>query len=215
MITASFSSSLREMQRFSDPVPPASANSSGRQGRSQVWPDHFSRLVLRKSHYPASCCASCSIAMMNRRKMFRKGCRVIGDKPGLADNPGTKKGLQDAWRGKRASHTIQFFFGGEKMKWRIVCCMALAAALSTTSVYADGGALFREKCGSCHQKGGQAAPVNPADKAAVVWEKFFDRNRHATDISAILNADELQSVVGYLKQFAADSDRPETAAIPK
>ncbi|MEW6291385.1 MAG: cytochrome c [Thermodesulfobacteriota bacterium] len=101
------------------------------------------------------------------------------------------------------------------MKRRIVCCLALAAALSTTAVYADGGALFREKCGSCHQKGAQAPPVNPADKAAVVWEKFFDRNRHTTDISGAVNADELKSVVEYLKQFAADSDRPETAAIPK
>jgi len=93
--------------------------------------------------------------------------------------------------------------------------MALATALSTSAVYADGGALFRQKCGSCHQKGGQVTPVNPADKAAVVWQKFFDRNRHATDISGVLTADELQSVIEYLKQFAADSDRPETAAIPK
>ncbi len=107
------------------------------------------------------------------------------------------------------------FFWGKKMKWRIVCCMALATALSTSAVYADGGALFRQKCGSCHQKGGQAPPVNPADKAAVVWQKFFDRNRHAADISGVITADELKSVIEYLKQFAADSDRPETAAIPK
>ncbi|MBI5556053.1 MAG: cytochrome c [Deltaproteobacteria bacterium] len=101
------------------------------------------------------------------------------------------------------------------MKWRTVCCMALATAITTTAAYADGGALFLQKCGSCHKKGGQAAPVNPADKAAVVWEKFFDRNRHAPDISASISADEVKSVVEYLKKFAADSDRPETAAIPK
>lgn len=101
------------------------------------------------------------------------------------------------------------------MKWRIVCCMALASALWTPAAYADGGDLFRQKCGSCHQKGGQAPPVNPADKAAVVWEKFFDRNRHTVDLSATLNEAELKSVVEYLQKFAADSDRPETAAIPK
>ncbi|MFZ5759065.1 MAG: c-type cytochrome [Thermodesulfobacteriota bacterium] len=101
------------------------------------------------------------------------------------------------------------------MKWRIMCCLVLATAMTADPASADGNALFRGKCGSCHQKGGQAAPVNPADKAAVVWEKFFDRNRHSVDLSATLSADELTEVVGYLKKFAADSDRPETAAIPK
>jgi mono/diheme cytochrome c family protein len=101
------------------------------------------------------------------------------------------------------------------MKWRIVCCMALSAAIWTATAHADGGDIFRQKCGSCHQKGGQAPPVNPADKAAVVWEKFFDRNRHPVDLSATLAEADLKSVVEYLQKFAADSDRPETAAIPK
>ncbi len=101
------------------------------------------------------------------------------------------------------------------MKWRIFCCLLLATAMAASIASADGGAFFRQKCGACHQKGGQAAPVNPADKAAVVREKFFDRNRHSVDLSGALAPDELASVVAYLKQFAADSDRPETAAIPK
>ncbi|MFZ5764742.1 MAG: c-type cytochrome [Thermodesulfobacteriota bacterium] len=101
------------------------------------------------------------------------------------------------------------------MKWGIMCCLVLVTAMTAGPASADGSALFRGKCGSCHQKGGQAAPVNPADKAAVVWEKFFDRNRHSVDLSPILSADELTEVVAYLKKFAADSDRPETAAIPK
>ncbi|MFH1214880.1 MAG: cytochrome c [Pseudomonadota bacterium] len=101
------------------------------------------------------------------------------------------------------------------MKWRIICCLLLATAMTAGIASADGGALFKQKCGACHQKGGQAAPVNPADKAAVVWEKFFDRNRHSPDLAGSLAADELGSVVEYLKKFAADSDRPETAAIPK
>ena len=101
------------------------------------------------------------------------------------------------------------------MKWRISCCLVISAAILSTSAYADGGTLFRQKCGSCHMKGGEAAPVNPADKAAVVWKKFFDRGRHRGDLSETLADAELESVVQYLQEFAADSDRPETAAIPK
>ncbi|MCB2182022.1 MAG: cytochrome c [Desulfobulbaceae bacterium] len=100
------------------------------------------------------------------------------------------------------------------MKWRICCCLVLATVLSASSVYADGGTLFKEKCGSCHKKGGDAPPVNPADKAAVVWKKYFDRGRH-DDLSGTLSSAELESVVGYLQAYAADSDKPETAAIPK
>lgn len=101
------------------------------------------------------------------------------------------------------------------MKWRFFCCLVLATLMSAGSVHADGGTLFRGKCGACHKKGGEAAPVNPADKAAVVWKKFFDRARHEPDLSASLNDAELSSVVGYLQAYAADSDKPETAAIPK
>lgn len=99
------------------------------------------------------------------------------------------------------------------MKWRITGCTVLAVAFMAATVQADGGALFREKCGACHQKGGSAAVVNPADKAAVVWLKYFKRGRHKTDMG-IADA-ELQAVVDYLQAYAADSDRPETAAIPK
>ncbi len=99
------------------------------------------------------------------------------------------------------------------MKWRIIGCAVLAGTFMATSAQADGGTLFRGKCGSCHKKGGSAAVVNPADKAAVVWQKFFKRGRHKTDMG-VADAD-LQSIIEYLQAYAADSDRPETAAIPK
>lgn len=79
----------------------------------------------------------------------------------------------------------------------------------------DGAALFVQKCGACHMKGGAAAPVNPADKAGVVWEKYFARGRHPEGLSASVSDAELETVIGYLKAHAADSDQPATAVIPK
>ena len=102
------------------------------------------------------------------------------------------------------------------MKWRLALGTALSLAMLSTSAMAEDGAdMFLQKCGSCHVKGGQAAPVNPADKASIVWDKFFKRGRHKVDITQVVSIDELQSVVQYLKDHAADSDQPAVAVIPR
>jgi cytochrome c5 len=74
---------------------------------------------------------------------------------------------------------------------------------------------FVRKCGSCHQKGGEAAPVNPADKAGLVWKKYFKRGRHPVDLSEKINDTEMSSILMYLQEHAADSAHPVAAAIPK
>ena len=103
------------------------------------------------------------------------------------------------------------------MKKRLVMVMAAwcaAMMLPAAGLAADGAALFLQKCGGCHRKGGQAVPVNPADKASVVWDKYFARGRHPVDLAQTLNDQELQSVIQYLKEHAADSDQPAAAVIP-
>ncbi|MBN2232115.1 MAG: hypothetical protein JW781_04735 [Deltaproteobacteria bacterium] len=74
--------------------------------------------------------------------------------------------------------------------------------------------MFISRCGSCHQRGGATEPVNPGDKAAIVWEKYFKRKRHPTSLKE-LSEDEMQLIIQYLCDHAADSDKPESAAIPK
>jgi len=97
---------------------------------------------------------------------------------------------------------------------RISTMLTVVSLLLPAVVYSAGGeAQFLEKCGTCHKKGGQAAVVNPADKAGRVWEKYFARGRHPVDL-AMSDAD-LEVVVDYLKVHAADSDQPATAVIPK
>jgi mono/diheme cytochrome c family protein len=94
--------------------------------------------------------------------------------------------------------------------------MVMAAMFWAVPVLAGGGArLFVAKCGACHKRGGAAPPINPADKAAVVWGKYFRRNRHEVDLADKITEDEMDAILDYLKAHAADSDQPEAAAIPK
>ncbi len=84
-----------------------------------------------------------------------------------------------------------------------------------TFVWAENGTLFVKKCGACHRKDGKAPPINPADKAALVWKRYFKRKRHPIDLSNIITPNELQQILTYLQEHAADSDQPEAAVIPK
>ncbi len=97
--------------------------------------------------------------------------------------------------------------------------LSIAAGTMVFSIpyyaFGSGKDMFIAKCGECHKKGGKAAPVNPADKAGRVWEKYFKRNRHPVDISGSIGAGDLQQIVKFLKDHAADSDQPAAAVIPK
>lgn len=100
------------------------------------------------------------------------------------------------------------------MERRLVCILTSLAVLVSTTAWAAGGAdLFVQRCGACHKRGGEAASVNPADKAARVWEKYFARGRHPVDLG--MGEADLQAVIQYLKDHAADSDQPAAAVIPK
>ena len=85
----------------------------------------------------------------------------------------------------------------------------------TGSAWANNNseALFKEKCGSCHMRGGAAAPVNPGDKAAVVWVKYFKRGRHPVELK--VSEGDLEMIVEYLEEHAADSDQPQMSVIPQ
>ena len=100
-------------------------------------------------------------------------------------------------------------------KLSLIALLSCTVLLVPPAAMAGGGDLFVAKCGSCHKKGGQAAPVNPADKAGRVWEKYFKRGRHPVDLAGKISPKELNDIIGYLVEHAADSDHPEAAVIPK
>lgn len=102
------------------------------------------------------------------------------------------------------------------MKGYLLCFVFFLAVIATVSTAVAGSeGTFVQKCGSCHNKDGEAAPVNPADKAGLVWAKYFKRGRHPGDLSAQINEAEMASILQYLQDHAADSDHPVAAAIPK
>lgn len=99
---------------------------------------------------------------------------------------------------------------------KVLLCLSLALLVAPSiTMAADGAGLFVQKCGACHKRGGTASSVNPADKAGVVWKKYFSRGRHPEDLAATINDAELETVILYLKAHAADSDQPAAAVIPK
>jgi|GEM_PF-1378696 len=108
------------------------------------------------------------------------------------------------------------------MNKKFMCTAATACfflLLSSTVVASDLDMsdldIFLERCGSCHKKGGGAEPVNPADKAGVVWAKYFKRDRHPGDLNGTINAYEMNQIIVFLQNHAADSDHPVAAIIPK
>ncbi len=57
--------------------------------------------------------------------------------------------------------------------------------------------------------------VNPADKAATVWDKYFKRQRHPAVLSQLISEAEMMEIKTYLRDHAADSEQPISAAIPQ
>lgn len=85
-----------------------------------------------------------------------------------------------------------------------------------TSANVRGQALFVEKCGACHGSRKEAGTIHPAQFAGMQWRNWFRREKHrrVRDISASVSTDDARVILDYLVEKAADSDYPETAAIP-
>ena len=101
------------------------------------------------------------------------------------------------------------------MKKGLFVFMALCLPAFASSAWAGNGgdALFKKICGACHQRGGEAAPINPGEKAGIVWDKYFKRGRHPVELN--VSESDMDIILQYLQDHAADSDQPEMSAIPK
>jgi mono/diheme cytochrome c family protein len=94
--------------------------------------------------------------------------------------------------------------------------LGLALLVLPSQCLADGKQIFVNKCGSCHGTGKEAASINPGNMASSQWENYFKRNKHKRkkDISGVVSDADIEQILKYLMQNAADSDYPEIAAIP-
>lgn len=100
---------------------------------------------------------------------------------------------------------------------RLLVVSGILILFAAGSANAAGGKdLFLNKCGSCHGSGKTAKAVNPGNYAGSQWKNFFKRNKHQRkkDISNIVSQADATKILSYLVKNAADSDKPEVAAIP-
>ncbi len=100
------------------------------------------------------------------------------------------------------------------MKQVVIGVILLLMVPVCSNAWAGGRDVFIRECGACHKINGKAQPVNPGDKAAIVWKKYFKRHRHPVDISNI-SSEDMKIILKYLCNHAADSEQPESAVIPK
>lgn len=100
------------------------------------------------------------------------------------------------------------------MKLKIILGMIflLAFAVHTPLMAEDGKTIYLEKCLKCHNKS-MAEVISPAKKATVQWDRFFHLKKHNRflNIESLLNNEEKNAVLSYLKKHASDSEQPEVA----
>ena len=95
----------------------------------------------------------------------------------------------------------------------ILAAFCLLAFTASAWARGEGEAMFKSQCGSCHMKGGAAAPVNPGEKAGRVWVKYFKRGRHPVELT--VSEGDMDMIIEYLEDHAADSDQPQMSVIPQ
>ena len=93
-----------------------------------------------------------------------------------------------------------------------LCLMLIWVSYSMAS---DGRSIYLNKCGSCHQEGGDVEAFAPSKFASTQWRRFFNRDKHKRkkDISELFTKEELEQVKTYLVRHAADSDQPEAVGL--
>jgi len=96
-----------------------------------------------------------------------------------------------------------------------VGCLSLMLLWIPDVIASDGRSIYFNKCGSCHQEGGDVKAFAPSKYASTQWRRFFRRNKHKRkkDISELFTKDELEKVKTYLIRHAADSDQPEAVGL--
>ncbi|MBF0451977.1 MAG: TRAP transporter substrate-binding protein DctP [Candidatus Magnetomorum sp.] len=72
----------------------------------------------------------------------------------------------------------------------------------------DSGAIFLQKCGSCHKK---IRSFTPARYTSAQWRRFFDKNKHQRkkDISHLITTEERSTIKMYLLSHSKDSAEPD------
>lgn len=100
-----------------------------------------------------------------------------------------------------------------KMKYLCIFFTILILSLSWINHVTadDAGALYVQKCGSCHKDNKKIRTFTPARYTSAQWRRFFDKNKHRRkkDISQIITSEELSDIKMYLISHSKDSAEPD------
>ena len=80
------------------------------------------------------------------------------------------------------------------------------------SEISKGKTIFENKCLQCHHSGGEASVIAPSMNATKQWKRFFKKEKHNRKykkIDSIFTSNELDYVLSYLIEHAADSPKPQ------
>jgi len=97
----------------------------------------------------------------------------------------------------------------------VIACLVVTLIGVSYSGASNGRNIYLNKCGSCHQEGGDVEVFAPSKYASTQWRRFFRRNKHRRkkDISELFTTEEMEMVKNYLITHAADSDQPEAVGL--
>ncbi|MDH3998862.1 MAG: cytochrome c [Desulfuromonadales bacterium] len=76
-----------------------------------------------------------------------------------------------------------------------------------------GKALAKEKCKRCHIAGAQGGTMTPLSKTQRQWNRFYVKNKHerlAPGAWSKINKQDLQDIMQFMHDHAADSEQPAT-----
>lgn len=103
-----------------------------------------------------------------------------------------------------------------------VLALLIASSAGAQDAAADGQALYREYCSSCHSAGSPNGEYTPMTLISVQWERFFDRKFERTHEDVIdakhgdkpvpeaIPSEALEAIRQFAIDHAADSESPMT-----
>ena len=99
------------------------------------------------------------------------------------------------------------------MSWIVLLVLV---SISVEPIFAAnpliGKKVWEAKCLACHESQAKG-PKSAGEYAGIQWARYIERKRHKNSPLDALDPKESESLIEYLKKYAADSDSPEIGGL--
>lgn len=104
----------------------------------------------------------------------------------------------------------------------LACAVAMSVFGTAQAADADGQALFKDNCNSCHGDGSPNGEYTPMTLIQDQWKRFFERKFERTHkdvmdpangnrpVTETISPEELEAIKKFAVDHAADSENPMT-----